>query len=430
MPGAARRRRSVGRGTAQGAAASGAKGGEWGGARGGEEEEASCSQVCLRACAARTWRCVLLLVGKVTGGAVPMGSKIDRKARRRAQKEAKKREREERERPLEIGTLQYFPPFVRGSAAHRFVDVDRPVAAGAVEVLFRSKRLLVVSKPAPMPINRSPNYYRANLRHILKKQLCISGRLSAIHRLDICTTGVVLLSTDKQATNAFAEKLRKRQVTKAYLALVKGSFPREPVLCDEPVDNKPSQTKFFRLTQSKNAKIDSGADHHSSLLLAVPVTGRKHQIRKHLAFLGFPILGDVTYQNAYNIEKTKLTSLPTAWEPKNPYSDGERGRKLEDMFKSALCFYTDTTRRQRRIENENVSLETLRAHIGPESLRPWKKGNVWTRPIALHAWMIAGKGSLVEAGDEDEPWCFKAPEPRWAEHDIHSLPEDIARIFF
>jgi 23S rRNA-/tRNA-specific pseudouridylate synthase len=356
------------------------------------------------------------------GDSSAVALRAERKRRKRARKAARRHEQEVRERPLVLGALQYFQPSIRGPASGRFLGVDRPVAAGAVDVLYQSARLIVVAKPAPMPINRGPDYYRANLRHILKQQLAISGRLSAVHRLDICTTGVVLLSTDKRATNAFASKLRERQVTKLYLALVEGSFPWAPQVCSEPVDGKPSKTSFYRLKRTSGNGDDPTRHTHESLLLAIPLTGRKHQIRKHLASLGFPILGDIVYRPTSSNELHYLL-------PKDPYLTGADGGKLVDMLNTVLDLYAGEkgTKGTVGANKDSVSVETLRAHVGPKAQRPWKQGNttVWMQPIALHAWIIAGRGSLVHAEDSQEPWCFKAPEPEWAKHDFKSIPDAV-----
>lgn len=343
------------------------------------------------------------------------------KALKKSRKAAKKLEREKRELPLIIGNLQYFKPFVRGSHRNHFVEIDRPVAAGKVEVLFSSSRLIVVSKPAPMPVNRNAHYYRANLRHILKQQLSISGRLSAIHRLDICTTGVVLLSTDKNATNDFALKFRDRKVTKVYLALTEGSFPwpqdGKPLICSELVDGKPSVTRFYRLRMSEGDYISSSG---KSMVLAIPLSGRRHQIRKHLSFLGFPIVGDSLYGSVSELASHFPSSQKKS---KRPYLDGAERAKLDGMFSEALGHFSKMKK-----ADKGICLGKLRAHLGTFEQRPWCNTRVCLTPIALHAWIIAGCGSVIDSEDSNTPWCFRAPKPKWANFLLGDAPNEIHHL--
>ena len=114
------------------------------------------------------------------------------------------------------------------------------------------------------------------------------------------------------------------------------------------------------------------------------------------------------------------------WRPKDPYLDGANASRLEGMMNSAIGLYTGNKRNDALMDKDSaVSMETIRAHVGPREQRPWTQATVWTRPIALHAWVIAGQGSLVNASDTEEPWCFKAPEPNWALHEFESIPKTV-----
>ncbi|WP_133406511.1 RluA family pseudouridine synthase [Parashewanella tropica] len=105
-----------------------------------------------------------------------------------------------------------------------------------------------------------------------------------VHRLDRATSGLILLCHTKKAARLFSEMFSSRQIDKRYQAIVHGDFSTIPqnYLVEHPIDDKPSSSIFSFV--NKNEKY--------SLVDVKLLTGRKHQIRKHLSYIGFPIVGD------------------------------------------------------------------------------------------------------------------------------------------
>lgn len=108
-----------------------------------------------------------------------------------------------------------------------------------------------------------------------------------VHRLDRATTGLMILSHSKRSARAFSELFATGQVDKRYQAVVRGDFTVHdwPLQVAEPIDGKDATTVFSLASQTDNA----------CLLDVQLLTGRKHQIRKHLSGLGLPIIGDRLY---------------------------------------------------------------------------------------------------------------------------------------
>jgi len=333
--------------------------------------------------------------------------------KKQARKDQKKRAKQEKKAQEEANAffvangLHYTRPFIRGqekSSSGLSLQIDRPIAAGPIPILYQTERLIVVSKPAPIPSEKNNDYTRAHMRSVLKHQLDIHGRLSALHRLDICTTGVMLWSTTKEGTRCFAEKIRTRQVQKIYLALVRGDFPIEPTICEEDVDHKKSLTTFYKLR-------NENGDANTSLVLCVPKTGRKHQIRKHLKCLGYPIANDPRYGGNDGQQQNNRVS------GQEQYTHPD----VIDMFRSALKQFGHM---------ENVKdLDVLKVHVEccngnvPDGGGPWSK--TWLTGIYLHAWMYYGSGGLKNENDQDD-WCFRAPRPNWASGlNLDDLPADV-----
>ncbi len=107
-----------------------------------------------------------------------------------------------------------------------------------------------------------------------------------VHRLDLATRGLMLLAHDKKAAASLSGQFAARSVGKRYHAIVRGKYPgpSTPQVYTGPIDGKPAETHATRI------RFD--ADNNRSVLLVRIKTGRKHQIRRHLADAGYPIIGD------------------------------------------------------------------------------------------------------------------------------------------
>lgn len=183
-------------------------------------------------------------------------------------------------------------------------------------ILHADAYLLVVDKPAGLLSvpGRGPD-----------KADCLVARVQqqfpdalAVHRLDMATSGLLLLARGEAMHSALSRLFRERQVDKRYVATVDGLLVEDsgeidlPLICDWPnrprqmVDHtigKPSLTRFRVLTRDPAAQCT-----HVEL---EPVTGRSHQLRVHLASLGHPILGDDLYGGEATLRAERL--LLHAW---------------------------------------------------------------------------------------------------------------------
>lgn len=109
-----------------------------------------------------------------------------------------------------------------------------------------------------------------------------------VHRLDRATTGLILIGHRKTTTAQLAALFRERTVSKRYRAIVHGQFPaNEERLIDQAIDGRPAKSRA-KLLQYR-------PDEQQSLVEVAIESGRKHQIRRHLAAIGVPILGDRLY---------------------------------------------------------------------------------------------------------------------------------------
>jgi tRNA pseudouridine65 synthase len=167
----------------------------------------------------------------------------------------------------------------------------------SLPVIWKRDGLIAIYKPAGLAIHRSKlvRNTREFLVDILVRQLGI--RVFPIHRLDRKTSGVMLVALNKKVLEEYSKCFREKKVEKEYLAIVRGHLKRE-ILIDYSLPNNSGVkvTAQTRILPFQHAEIPLPNERYSTsrytFLKAIPYTGRMHQIRKHLAHINYPIIGD------------------------------------------------------------------------------------------------------------------------------------------
>jgi len=197
---------------------------------------------------------------------------------------------------------------------HKFPAVTEPDVNARVEILHEDEALIVLNKPAPLPMHAGGRFNRNTLQYFLNAAYHPQKPCPA-HRLDANTTGLVLVTRTRHFAGKLQPQFAQGRVVKTYLVRVQGRPPAVVFECRAPIsaeaaklgsravdfaDGLPAHTAF-RLRR----QLTDG----TSLLEARPYTGRTNQIRLHLWHLELPVCGDQVYLAGHQIGTTQTLSV-------------------------------------------------------------------------------------------------------------------------
>ncbi len=181
----------------------------------------------------------------------------------------------------------------------------------SLPILYQDKHLVAVNKPSGMlvhPSNVDPHETQSAMKNVRDQ---VGQWVYPVHRLDKATSGALLFALDKETARQITELFCGGRISKSYLAVVRG-FTREEEQIDHPLKEKADKMTDQRADREKPAKpaitgyrrlatieIPRPVGRYStarySLVKAAPLTGRKHQIRRHMKHIFHPVVGDTTY---------------------------------------------------------------------------------------------------------------------------------------
>lgn len=189
--------------------------------------------------------------------------------------------------------------------SHKMHRHEPPVANKPIDIVYQDDEIVVIDKPSGMPVHPTGRYRHNSVTYIMEREMGIKA--NPCNRLDRLTSGLMFLGKSPQGCDKLVDQIRNRKVGKQYIAKVVGEFPLgiwdvnvnlhciDPRLAlnivdiDNKFESKESSTTFQRISYDP--------EDGTSIVLCKPHTGRTHQIRVHLQYLGHPITNDPLYSS-------------------------------------------------------------------------------------------------------------------------------------
>lgn len=172
-----------------------------------------------------------------------------------------------------------------------------------LDIIYENDDLLIINKPSGMVVHPAPGNYDNTLVNALLGKYSLSNdnlRPGIVHRLDKDTSGLMLVAKNDWAHDKLSEMIKNKDVKRTYLALVSGVINHETGTIDAPIgrDTRTREKMMITDINSKNAvthfKVLERFKNHT-LIECYLETGRTHQIRVHMAYIGYPIVNDFIY---------------------------------------------------------------------------------------------------------------------------------------
>lgn len=175
-----------------------------------------------------------------------------------------------------------------------------------LDIVYEDADAIVVNKPRGMVVHPSAGHYSGTLVNALLHHCTdlsgVNGRLrpGIVHRIDKDTSGLLMAAKNDAAHRSLAEQLKEHTVTRKYIAVVHGVLPHHHGTVDAPIGRDAHDRKLFTVTERNGKRavthfaVVERLKEHTVLELKLE-TGRTHQIRVHMKFIGHPLVGDPMY---------------------------------------------------------------------------------------------------------------------------------------
>ena len=286
---------------------------------------------------------------------------------------------------------------------HQVHRHEPPVTSRPIKVVFEDDDIIVIDKPSGIPVHPTGRYRFNTITKMLQRNLGFV--VNPCNRLDRLTSGLMFLAKTPKGADDIGDQLKAREVSKEYVAKVVGEFPEGEVVVEKPLKlieprlglNAVCQMKEEGAKHAKTVFNRISYDGKTSIVKCKPLTGRSHQIRVHLQYLGHPIANDPIYSNdevwGSNLGKNGQVDLATVV------------TKLDEIGKSkpAKSWFYDSYGYGEVLRQEKCSVceSDLYTDPGPNDLDLW-----------LHAYLYESTKTEEEIGEKN--WCYKTEYPDWA----------------
>ena len=235
------------------------------------------------------------------------------------------------------------------------VELDIKAENIPLDIVFEDEHMLVINKPQGMVVHPAAGNYdgtlvNALMYHCRESLSGINGvmRPGIVHRIDKDTSGLLLVAKPNEAHLSLSEQIKNKTAHRHYICLVHGIVPNKKGIIDAPIGRHPSNRLKMAVTpnNSKNAVTHFEVLEHlnnASYVACDLETGRTHQIRVHMQYIGHPIIGDPLYlsKNSFGLAGQALHAEEISFD--HPVT-GERMEFTAD----APAYFTDLLEKLRK----------------------------------------------------------------------------------
>lgn len=183
-----------------------------------------------------------------------------------------------------------------------------------LDIIYEDKDVIIVNKPKDMVVHPAPGNYTGTLVNALLYHCTdLSGingviRPGIVHRIDKDTSGILVIAKNDLAHNDLAAQFKEHSIKREYYALVEGRIKKDEGTIDAPIGRHPNNRLKFAVNDGGKMAVTHykvlDVFNSCTLVKCTLETGRTHQIRVHMAFIGHPLVGDTVY----GLKKQKLTN--------------------------------------------------------------------------------------------------------------------------
>ena len=184
----------------------------------------------------------------------------------------------------------------------------------SLDIYYEDNDLIVVNKPSGMVVHPAPGNYSGTLVNALMyhtnnlSTVNTSIRPGIVHRIDADTSGLLLVAKNDKSHNLLAEAIQKKEVVREYIALVDGVINEDTATIDAPIGRDVNNRKKMCVTGSNSKEAITHIRvleryKNETLIRCKLETGRTHQIRVHLSYIGHPVINDPVYNSKKLIDK-------------------------------------------------------------------------------------------------------------------------------
>ena len=197
---------------------------------------------------------------------------------------------------------------------HKLPKLAEPDVNAAVKLIYEDEMVIVIDKPAPLPVHAGGRFNRNTLQYLLN-EVYAPQRPRPAHRLDANTSGVMVIARSRHSAGALQTQFAQGRVEKVYHAKIQGHPKEDEFICDRLITAGPSEcgSRTVALEEGLEAKTEFKVleqfSDGTALVEARPITGRTNQIRIHLWHLGFPIVGEKLYLPNHKLGDTQTQSV-------------------------------------------------------------------------------------------------------------------------